>query len=58
LLYRLSYQALLGFYNHAGDELALCVSDPTHKNTGTIELELDRAIADVIEADPRVTVIR
>lgn len=42
----------------AGDELSLSVADPTHKNAGTIELELDRATKGVIEADPRVTVTR
>lgn len=40
----------------AGGELHLGVSDPTQKNTGTINLELQRAAWQVISADAGVTV--
>lgn len=39
-----------------GDVLEIGVSDPTMKNVGTIEIELDKEYVQLISADPNVTV--
>ena len=40
----------------SGDVVEIGVSDPTMKNLGTIEVEIDKEFGEVISADPNVTV--
>ncbi|MEK3722634.1 polysaccharide lyase 8 family protein [Paenibacillus sp. FSL H8-0034] len=40
----------------SGGDLEVAVSDPTQANTGTVQLEINKAAASVISADPAVTV--
>ena len=40
----------------SGDVIEIGVSDPTMKNLGTIEVDIDKEFGEVISADPNVTV--
>ena len=40
----------------SGDVVEIGVSDPTMKNLGTIEVDIDKEFSEVISADPNVTV--